>query len=37
MKNIIITNNKGLIVAKLYVLSNGNLHVDSWIKEEGWK
>lgn len=37
MSSITICNKEGLIVAKLYVLENGNLHADSWIKEEGWK
>lgn len=32
MKTLTLTNNKGNIVAKLYILANGELHVDSWIK-----
>jgi len=37
MKTITVTNNEGLIVAKLYILPNGNLHADSWFCNKGWK
>ncbi len=31
-----IFNKKGLIVACLYIKSNGNLHPDSWFSLNGW-
>lgn len=34
---MIIENKKGQIVARLYILENGNLHPDSWLCLEGWK
>ncbi len=30
-------NKEGLIVACLYIMSDGNLHADSWIRYEGWE
>ncbi len=36
IKQKVIKNKKGLIVACLYTLPNGNLHGDSWICHEGW-
>ena len=30
-------NKNGEIVAKLYILPDGTLHVDSWICPAGWK
>lgn len=37
MKEKTIKNKEGDIVAKLYVLENGNLDPDSWLCPEGWK
>lgn len=34
---MIVRNKEGLIVARLYILENGNLHQDSWLYLEGWK
>lgn len=36
MPIITVRNDKGLLVANLYVLDNGNLHADSWLCNEGW-
>lgn len=36
MNNITITNKEGLVVVKLYVKDNGNIHEDSWICLNGW-
>ena len=36
IKHSILCNEKGLIVACLYILPNGNLHGDSWLSLEGW-
>lgn len=35
MRDITITNEQGKIVAKLYILPNGDLHADSWLCHEG--
>jgi len=32
-----LRNNKGQIVAKLYILPDGTLADDSWVRNEGWK
>jgi len=37
MKSVTVKNDGGLIVAKLYIENNGNLHEDSWLCLEGWK
>lgn len=31
-----LRNNKGKIVAKLYIMPDGTLADDSWVKNEGW-
>lgn len=36
MNNITITNKEGLIVVKLYIKDDGNIHEDSWICLNGW-
>ena len=36
MNTQIVENNKGQIVACLYVKSDGNLHEDSWVCLNGW-
>lgn len=36
MKKKIFKNKEGLIVACLYILEDGNLHADSWIRHNGW-
>ena len=35
MEEKTIENNQGLIVAKLYIKEDGNLHPDSWLCNEG--
>jgi len=32
-----LRNNSGQIVAKLYILPDGTLADDSWVRNEGWK
>ncbi len=36
VKHGIIKNKDGFIVARLYILPNGNLHADSWLCPLGW-
>lgn len=35
MKEKTFFNEQGLIVAKLYIKPNGNLHEDSWLCPDG--
>lgn len=37
MSTMTLRNNKGQIVAKLYILPDGRLANDSWLCNEGWK
>ena len=37
MEEKTIENNKGKIVAKLYIKNDGNLHEDSWLCFNGWR
>lgn len=37
VKQKVIKNEEGLIVACLYILPDGNLHDDSWLCPTGWK
>jgi len=32
-----LRNNRGQIVAKLYMLPDGTLATDSWVRNQGWK
>jgi len=33
---IMMRNNSGFVVAKLYIMPDGSLHEDSWICPKGW-
>ncbi len=35
--HLVVRNDKGLITACLYILPDGTIHGDSWIKPSGWK
>lgn len=37
IKHNVLRNTKGLIVACLYILPNGDLHADSWLCPTGWE